>query len=185
MKVGLLLGSFDPIHIGHIAMATECLNQGLVDLVLFTPTVQNVSKARKATHFIDRCDMIAFALEGMNNCRLCALDYLSVYPYYSSTVLKIIKRVYNCSDLYLIMGSDVVEDVPNWNESKWILDNFKIIEVYRDKYQSSVKVDSRVFININISSTYIRNLIKDNKETLPFLTKKVKDYINNNNFYKQ
>ena len=40
-KIGILLGSFDPIHIGHIAMATSCLNEGLVDEVLFTPTMQN------------------------------------------------------------------------------------------------------------------------------------------------
>ena len=41
MKVGLLLGSFDPIHIGHVHMATEALNRGLVDQVFFVPTMQN------------------------------------------------------------------------------------------------------------------------------------------------
>ncbi len=51
MKVGFLLGTFDPIHMGHLYMITSALNDNLVDEVVVVPTMQNVWKDREATEF--------------------------------------------------------------------------------------------------------------------------------------
>lgn len=62
MKIGILLGSFDPIHIGHIAIVSKVLNEGLVDKVLFLPAVQNPWKHRKAVSVDLRSNMIRSAM---------------------------------------------------------------------------------------------------------------------------
>lgn len=62
MKIGVLLGSFDPIHIGHIAIVSKVLNEGLVDKVLFLPAVQNPWKHRKVVNVDLRADMIRSAM---------------------------------------------------------------------------------------------------------------------------
>ena len=89
MRIGLLLGSFDPIHIGHISMATSVLNEQLVDKVLFVPTKQNPWKP-KSTSFIHRNMMIMKALYGFENCELCPIEWSIESPNYSYKTLQLL-----------------------------------------------------------------------------------------------
>lgn len=185
-KIGILLGSFDPIHIGHIAMATSCLNEGLVDEVLFTPTMQNVFKERKATDFLHRCNMISTALIDLPNCKLNSIDCMTNPPYYSYNTLKLIKEIYSEEDLYLILGTDTIKELPSWNESEWIINHFGLIEVTRGLDVSCVKsplANEIVRLDLNISSTSIRKLLSEKKEVIPYLRQSVKDYIKYHNLY--
>lgn len=185
-KIGILLGSFDPIHIGHIAMATSCLNEGLVDEVLFTPTMQNVFKERKATDFLHRCNMISTALIDLPNCKLNSIDCMTNPPYYSYNTLKLIKEIYSEEDLYLILGTDTIKELPSWNESEWIINHFGLIEVTRGLDVSCAKsplANEIVRLDLNISSTSIRKLLSEKKEVIPYLRQSVKDYIKYHNLY--
>lgn len=185
-KIGILLGSFDPIHIGHIAMATSCLNEGLVDEVLFTPTMQNVFKERKATDFLHRCNMISTALIDLPNCKLNSIDCMTNPPYYSYNTLKLIKEIYSEEDLYLILGTDTIKELPSWNESEWIINHFRLIEVTRGLDVSCAKsplANEIVRLDLNISSTSIRKLLSEKKEVIPYLRQSVKDYIKYHNLY--
>lgn len=185
-KIGILLGSFDPIHIGHIAMATSCLNEGLVDEVLFTPTMQNVFKERKATDFLHRCNMISTALIDLPNCKLNSIDCMTNPPYYSYNTLKLIKEIYSEEDLYLILGTDTIKELPSWNESEWIINHFGLIEVTRGLDVSCAKsplANEMVRLDLNISSTSIRKLLSEKKEVIPYLRQSVKDYIKYHNLY--
>lgn len=188
MKIGLLLGTFDPIHIGHVNMATSVLNSGLIDEVLFVPTMQNVFKEGKPASFYYRCHMIYLALQGIKNCEVCSIDYKSTEPYYSYKTLTLIKEIYPEDELYLILGSDVVREIHKWEKSNWILENFKIIAINRsgDKLIPSPedKCIYSIDSNMEISSTWIRNLIKDNKEIIPLVPKAVKNYIETYGLYK-
>ena len=66
MKVGFLLGTFDPIHMGHLYMITSALNDNLVDEVVVVPTMQNVWKDHKATDFQHRCFMTIIPIRPYN-----------------------------------------------------------------------------------------------------------------------
>lgn len=184
-KIGILLGSFDPIHIGHIAMATSCLNEGLVDEVLFTPTMQNVFKKRRATDFLHRCNMISSALIDLPNCKLNSIDCMTNPPYYSSNTLKLIKEIYPDEELYLIFGIDTLCELGEWHESEWIMNNFKIIEVTRGIRARSVGDIPRVQLDLGVSSTMIRKLISEKKEIIPYVRQSVKDYIKYHNLYNE
>lgn len=188
MKIGLLLGTFDPIHVGHINMATLALNSGMVDRVVFVPTMQNVFKDNAPASFYYRCHMIYLATQGMRNCEMSSIDKFSTAPYYSYKTLTLLKEIYQEEELYLILGSDVVREIHRWEKADWILENFKIIAINRsgDRLIPSLEDNCIYSIdsNMEISSTWIRNLIKENKEIIPLVPKAVKNYIETYGLYK-
>jgi nicotinate-nucleotide adenylyltransferase len=89
MRRGILLGSFDPIHIGHISMATAALNENLVDEVIFVPAYQNPWKTR-STDFDIRVMMTQLAVDDLENCKVSIVDYFNIEPYYTSNTLKLL-----------------------------------------------------------------------------------------------
>ena len=93
MRVGFLLGSFDPIHMGHLHMAASVLNCELVDEVVFVPSVQNPWKT-DSTDFRNRCFMIQLAIDDMEHCSLSSIDYRNNEPYYSVNTLKMLQEEY-------------------------------------------------------------------------------------------
>ncbi len=109
MKVGFLLGTFDPIHMGHLYMITSALNDNLVDEVVVVPTMQNVWKDHKATDFQHRCFMTQLAIDETNNCTISSIDYYTPEPHYSYQTLQLLKEEYPDEELYLIVGGVVIQ----------------------------------------------------------------------------
>ena len=91
MKIGVLLGSFDPIHMGHLYMATSALNDNLVDRVLFVPSVQNPWK-EESTDFRHRCFMVQLAIDELDHCHLSSIDFRTSEPHYSVNTLMLLKE---------------------------------------------------------------------------------------------
>lgn len=182
MKVGFLLGSFDPIHMGHLYMATSALNAGLVDDVVFVPSVQNPWKEKYSVDFRNRCFMIQLAIDDMEHCSLSSIDYRNSEPYYSSNTLKMLKEEYPDDELFLIVGIDTAIEISNWNEGDWILQNFRLITVARNGYDDSGIVD--IPKTLNVSSTEIRILAKEKKQIYPLVPKVISQYIKRFNLYK-
>ena len=88
MKVGFLLGTIVPIHMGHLYMITSALNDNLVDEVVVVPTMQNVWKDHKATDFQHRCFMTQLAIDEINNCTISSIDYYNPETNYSYQTLQ-------------------------------------------------------------------------------------------------
>ena len=181
MKIGILLGSFNPIHMGHLHMAASALNAELVDEVVFVPSVQNPWKKKYSADFRNRCFMISLAIDDMENCSLSSIDYRNSEPYYSSNTLKMLKEEYPDDELYLIVGSDIVKDIENWNDGRWILDNFNIITVARKGYDGNPDIPK----TLDVSSTEIRELVKEKKQIYPLVPKVIAQYIKRYNLYKK
>ena len=183
MKVGILLGSFNPIHMGHLHMAASVLNYELVDEVVFVPSVQNPWKKKYSADFRNRCFMISLAIDDMEHCSLSSIDYRNSEPYYSSNTLKMLKEEYPDDELYLIVGSDIVKDIENWNEGQWILDNFKLIVVARNGCKNLDLID--IPKTLDVSSTEIRELVKEKKQIYPLVPKVIAQYVKRYNLYKK
>ena len=182
MKVGILLGSFNPIHMGHLHMATSALNAELVDEVVFVPSVQNPWKEKYSVDFRNRCFMISLAIDDMEHCSLSSIDYRNTEPYYSVNTLKMLQEEYPEDDLYLIVGLDTVNDIKNWHEGQWILDNFKIITIARAWHLNAGTPN--IPKTLDVSSTEIRELAKDKKQIYPLVPKVIAQYIKRFNLYK-
>lgn len=177
MKRALLLGSFNPPHIGHLYMAVSALNLGLIDKVTFVPAFQNPWKENYSVDFWIRCYLISLSIENIDNCDLSTIEY-QCDSNYSCDVLKLLKEIYKNDELFLIIGKDT--DVKSWKEGDWIINNFKIITVNRNNNKEFTDIPE----NIEVSSTQIRNLYKENKQVYPLVPKLVDEFIKKYNLYK-
>lgn len=154
-------------------------DEGLVDEVVFVPSVQNPWK-ENSSDFRNRCFMIQLAIDEMEHCSLSSIDYRNIEPYYSINTLKMLKEEYPDDELYLIIGADIVDDIEKWHEGKWILDNFKMIVVAREGYSMTTHIEK----TLDVSSTEIRELAKDKKQIYPLVPKVISQYIKRYNLYK-
>lgn len=169
MKIAFFLGSFDPPHIGHAYAASRALEE--MDFVVVVPTMQNPWKENKATDFEIRCKMCEETFKPISESILISeVEKELEPPYYSYKTLKNLKEIWNSAELYLICGSDVYDEIKDWKNSEWILENFKLLPISRDI--------------VTISSSQIRDTVK-NDESISFLvTHNVEKIINKNNLYK-
>lgn len=172
-KIGILLGSFDPIHMGHLYMATSALNNSLVDEVVFVPSVQNPWK-KNSSGFRNRCIMVQLAIDELENCQLSCIDRRTSAPHYTSNTLKLLQEQYPNNELYLIVGADVAPNIKDWYEGDWILENFKLITVSRPGCENN---NADIPMMFDISSSYIRDLVKDGKQVYPLVPKVVSQCI--------
>lgn len=186
MKIGFLLGSFDPIHIGHVQMINSVLNSGF-DKVIVVPTVQNPWKDSKATDFAYRCQMIENAISHFGDkCCLSKDELLVDGTNYSYKVLSLLREKYKDNELFIIAGSDCVNDIPKWkNYNSDIEPYFSIAGLKRNKMDKipdyAIPIDQEIVIPI--SSTYIRRMVKENKIFFPYINAENEKLIKKLNLY--
>ena len=176
------MGSFDPIHIGHLHIASAAINANLVEKVLFIPAMQNPWKVNsKSTKYTHRLNMIELAVKNVPEFVVSDIETQIPEPYYSSYTLELLKEQYPNDDLYLIVGADVGVDIKNWFRGTWIVQNFKVIIIAREGFEDTFVFD--INKTINVSSTEIRNLCKENKRLYPLVPKEIEEYIKKFNLY--
>lgn len=173
-KIGFLMGSFDPIHIGHLFMASEAINNNLVDEVVFVPTFQNPWKPQ-STDFWQRCNLVKMALDSMDNCSLSTVESKISAPFYSYKTLEKLREIYPTDKLYIIVGADVASEIKRWEHGDWILNNFELIIVNRNDIIYDGRID--LMYTINVSSTAIREMYKKGKQVCPLVPAKVDNFI--------
>lgn len=186
MKVGVYVGSFNPVHKGHILVINYLLNNNYLDKVIIIPT-ENYWNKNNLIDINKRIDMLK-KYETENIIIDTKLNNLE----YTYQILNELKKKYK--DLYLIIGADNLINFHLWKNIDEILEN-KVIVVSRnniDMKKEIMKFNSDNFILINyigmeISSTKIRELINKNniKELDTYLDQEIIDYILKNNLYKE
>lgn len=185
MKIGVLLGSFDPIHIGHIAIVSKVLNDGLVDKVLFLPAVQNPWKHRKAVSVDLRADMIRSAMyESGFNMNQFSVEIVSKENkdgnYYTFDQLEALKDIYDKDIEFVILGgTDTVRDMSKWYRGEELLKNWNVVEISRPGFSSEISD-----MSITVSSSAIRDLLRYNKIPLPWITRGTWEIIKERKLYR-
>lgn len=198
------MGSFDPIHVGHINMVRAALNSGLVDKVILVISGHNPWKKEEPAPFSLRFQMaLASVLPFGEKCEVSTVEDLFKPPYYSNKPLNYFKDVYPDDERFIICGTDTVTKIPYWkNFETDIFPYYGIIEVNRDssikegevkeccipiKLESGEKADyvySSIPIKaLEVSSTMIRDDIKNGKELFPLLSAKAIEIINKHKLY--
>ena len=205
-KVGLLLGSFDPVHVAHINIASLVLNSGLCDKVLFVVAMHNPWKERTPADFGLRCEMVKSAIVPFGDkCDVCDLEKDIEPPTYSYKVLEKIREQYPEDELFLICGSDTIDAVPQWKQfDTSIKDKVGFIEIKRndnteienERVPFIVREGSRSSLTnkgfwyikarrMEISSTIVRTMVHNDMNPYPYVTEGVLKIINENNLYRQ
>ena len=189
--IGLLGGSFNPVHMGHMMLASYLTQWGYVDKVWLTLSPLNPLKEVSALIAdTGRLAMLDIAAKGMTGTEVCDIELSMPRPSYTIDTLDELARRYPDKQFRLIIGSDNWLVFDRWREPERILADYGIIVYPRPGYDVTAEMmrpgmtlaDAPV---ADISSTFIRAAIADGKDMTAFLPPGVFKYINDNKLYRR
>jgi nicotinate-nucleotide adenylyltransferase len=192
MKIGLYFGTFNPIHIGHMIIANHMSQFSDLEEVWFVVTPHNPFK-EKSTLLGDnhRYQMVCIATEDFPKLKASNIEFSLPKPNYTINTLIYLYEKYPGHEFNLIMGEDNLQSFYKWKNYETILKNHHLYvypRVFNNKEKSALHDHPKVnFIDapiVEISSTFIRNAIKDKKDIRVLLPHNVWKYLDEMNFYK-
>jgi nicotinate-nucleotide adenylyltransferase len=123
MRIGVFGGTFDPVHLGHLILAEQCREQAALDEIRFVPTFQPPHKPnQQITPFHHRVEMLALAIAGNPAFRIDEIERRQGGPSYTVRTLTELHDEHPADELYFIIGSDCLPDLPKWREPVRILE---------------------------------------------------------------
>ncbi len=203
MKIGLYFGTFNPIHIGHLIIANHFAEYSGLDQIWMVVTPHNPLK-NKQTLLDDyqRLQLVFLATEDYPKIKPSDIEFKLPQPNYTVNTLVHLQEKYPKHVFSLIMGEDNLKSLDKWKNHEIILQNHEIYVYPRisseldtslkgelAKQNSTFKNHPKIHVIdapvVEISSTFIRENIKNKKNVQPLLPSKVWEYIDHNNLYKK
>jgi nicotinate-nucleotide adenylyltransferase len=191
LKIGLFFGSFNPIHIGHTALANYMAEFTDLDKVWFVVSPQNPLKEKGSLlSEVHRLALVDTAIEGYNKLQSSNIEFKLSKPSYTINTLVHLQEKYPKHQFVLILGSDNLQTFHKWKNYEQILAEYELYVYPRPRYDGGELANHpkvRVFNApiIEISSSFIREAIKTKKDIRYFLLPSVFEYISEMNFYKK
>lgn len=186
--VGILGGSFNPVHIGHMMLASYLAQWGYVDQVWLTLSPRNpLKKASELQPDMKRLQMLSIAAKGATNIDICDIELTMPRPSYTINTLDLLAERYPNLRFKLIIGSDNWQIFEQWREPQRILDQYGVIVYLRPGYPvddihvAGLEVAQAPMIDL--SSTFIRDAIAKGRNMNYFLPSGVYKYIIDNRLY--
>ena len=191
-NIGLYFGTFNPIHIGHLIIANHLAEFTELDEVWLVITPQNpFKKNKRLLPDYHRYQMVDIALEEYKNIKPSKAEFDMPRPNYTSKTLLQLEESYTDVDFNLIIGEDNLASFNKWKNFEHILKNYKLYVCPRisskeisEEFRHHENITWTETPIINISSTYIRKCVSENKNFKPLLHYGVWKYIDEMNFYK-
>ena len=200
MKIGILGGSFDPVHYGHLLLAQYALEELELDGVLFMPAKQPPHKEEDSvSSFEHRTRMLELAFGGREDFLIGRTEEDREGPSYTYDTLSLLKKEDPETDYVFLIGADSLMSLEKWYRAKELISQFSFAiaprpgkrkEEIRDfakeleqKYASSLRVLDSPYIEI--SSTACRARAREGKSLLYHVPKKVREYIEEKKLYQK
>ncbi|WP_370089264.1 nicotinate (nicotinamide) nucleotide adenylyltransferase [Ekhidna sp.] len=190
MEVGLFFGSFNPIHTGHMIIASLVKETTKVDEVWFIVSPQNPFKKNKnLLHEFDRLDMVNAAIADDYQFRSSDIEFNMPRPSYTIDTLTLLQDKHPDKKFHLIIGEDNLESFPKWKNHEKILEHFGLIVYPRPHSKPSELSESgnvRMIEapEVDISATLIRKLIKEEKSIKYLVPDSVEALIKSKGFFR-
>lgn len=192
LKIGLYFGSYNPIHIGHLAIANYVVEYTDVDQLWFVVSPQNPHKNKKnLLADYHRLELVRRAIDDDNRFRASNIEFNLPKPSYTVDTLAYLKDQYPAYDFVILMGSDNLESFHKWKNYETILENYGVIVYPRPGFnRENVQVNNNIVIAdgaplMEISASFIRKAIKNDKDVRHFLPLKTWEYLEEMNFYRK
>jgi nicotinate-nucleotide adenylyltransferase len=193
MKIGLYFGTFNPIHVGHLIIANHMAEYSNLEQVWMVVTPHNPHK-QKNTLLDDyqRLHLVRLATEDYPKIKPSDIEFKLSQPNYTVNTLAHLKDNYPQHEFSLIMGEDNLKSLYKWKNYEYILENHDIyiyprvsVEAENHELTNQTRIHKIDAPIVEISSTFIRENIKNKKNIRPLLPEKVWEYVDHNNFYKK
>ncbi len=188
---GLLFGSFNPIHTGHLIIANYFIQYSDIEEIWFVVSPQNPLKTREGLlKEKDRFDLVCRAIEDNPLFSPCDLELKMGTPSYSYKTIEKIQADFPEKEFALIIGSDNLDEFDRWKNYEKIMNMIRIYVYPRGSGTNSGFLDHpgvKLFQapKIEISSTFIRKAIRAGKDPRYFLPRRVLDKIRQQGYYRQ
>ena len=191
MKVGLFFGSFNPIHVGHMVIANHMLAYSDLDRIWFVVSPHNPLKEKNS--LLDagqRLQIVTLAIGDNTKMKASNIEFKLPQPSYTTNTLAYLKEKHPSNEFALIMGSDNLEGFHKWKNHEEILKNYELYVYPRPKIKGSELYTHKSVKMIHaplmeISSTSIRNAIKEKKDVRYFVAPAVWEYMREMHFYEK
>jgi nicotinate-nucleotide adenylyltransferase len=189
LKIGLFFGSFNPIHIGHLIIANLVVEETEVDQVWFIVSPLNPLKSSSSLlHEFDRLDMVEAAINDNYNLKASDVEFRMPRPSYTIHTLTYLSEKYPQHQFKLIIGEDNLHQFKNWKNHDTILNEYGLLVYPRPGQQDSPLKDHPgvEFIEapvFNISASFIRKCIRENKSIRYMVPDQVWEIINSRKYY--
>jgi nicotinate-nucleotide adenylyltransferase len=204
MNIGLYFGTFNPIHVGPLVIANYMADFTDLDQIWLVVTPQNPLKVKSSLlPDYHRLALVKIAVEDNPKLRASDIEFNLPQPNYTSTTLAFLKEKYPNDNFSLIMGEDNLRTFHKWFNHEHLMENYRFYvypRVLTSQEEEEVvaigrKTENLFHLNENIiicedapvmkvSSSFIRNAIKNGKDVRYLLTDPVHKYIDEMNFYR-
>lgn len=197
MRIGLYGGTFDPIHVGHLIVIENAINFMKLDKVIILPSSNPPHKKhKKKTYTNIRVEMVSEAIKDNDKILLSTFESTDDKVRYTHETIRYFKKFFRNDDIFCIMGEDSFLTIDTWRNYDDILDENIIVFTRSnidedselvEKVELIKKDNPNIFLinnlNINISSTLIRNLVKNNLSIKYLVRDSVRYIIENRGLY--
>jgi nicotinate-nucleotide adenylyltransferase len=189
MKIGLFFGSFNPIHNGHLIIANHILNETDLKRIWFVVSPQNPFKSSSTLlNEYDRLHLVNIAIEDDDRLKGSEIEFGLSKPSYTSVTLAYLSEKYPDHRFSIIMGSDSFQNLHRWKNYETIVSHHPIIIYNRPGFDVKELPGATIAIMnaplLEISATYVRELVQNNKSIKYLVPTKVEQEIERSRFYK-
>ena len=192
-SIGILGGSFDPVHHGHRSIAQSFLGSEYISelWILLTPESPHKSRQKAAPYSL-RLQMLNEAFEGFEGIKISDLEQQLHPPYYTVQTLEYLADQYDDRSFFLCMGEDSLINFHKWHRWQDLLDLCKLLVAARPDYgpnQLAEEVAQQAYYidhkPMDISSTQIRKRVREGKDISNLVSAQVAQLISQNSLYKE
>lgn len=189
-EIGLFFGSFNPIHIGHMILANYMVEYTTMDELWFVVSPQNPFKeSASLLSEIHRFAMVDRAIEEEDRFKVSNIEFKLPKPSYTVDTLAYLQEKYPDYSFSLIMGQDNLSHLHKWKNAEHLVNNHKVY-VYPRPQAKAGQYDQHQNVNlipapqIEISASFIRKAIKEQKDVSWYLPKGAWNYLDEMGFYR-
>ncbi|MDD2524044.1 MAG: nicotinate (nicotinamide) nucleotide adenylyltransferase [Endomicrobiia bacterium] len=190
-NIGVLGGSFDPVHNVHLEIASQSINEFKLDFVIFVPAYLPPHKNKLEVSDKHRYKMLLLALENRKDFIIDDFEINTGSVVYTYITLDYLQKKYPNDTVKLIIGSDSFNQLDTWKKPDYIAQKYGFIVIKRPNIDIDKKSIYYEYANISYltaqdtSSTMIRNMFKKNQDVKNKLPGKVLEYIKEYDLYKK
>ena len=177
MRIAIFGGSFDPLHLAHVAIVQSALNELDIDKLIVVPTYLNPFKSSFYLDPQTRYELLKKVFIKFEKVEISNYEINQLAPSYSVNTVSYLKNLYNPSKIFLIIGEDNIDNLEKWYKYDELKELVEFVIATRKGFESKeAKEFKNLDVNIDISSSLLRDKID-----LDYIPREIKDDILNLN----
>ncbi len=187
-RIGILGGTFDPPHYGHLTIAETAIRKLKLKEVIFVPAKTPPHKSEEEiSSRRDRLAMLKLAVAGKERILISEIEFERQGPSYTVDTLTELQREYPDDEFYFLIGADNISEMESWHLPERIFEMVNVVAAGRPGFPAAGRfadmIESFEMKPVSISSTMIREKVRSGQSISELLPAAVEEYILKRNLY--